>query len=680
MPILPGTPAPLGATPRRDGTAFAVMSAGDVVTLCLFDAAGTETRLVLPERDGDVRHGFVPGVGPGQRYGYRVEGPYDPSRGARFDRDKLLLDPYARAVVGDVGFEPAVFGQGNGDSAPFVPRSLVVARGDSPGPGPRHALADTVIYEVHVKGFTMRHPDVPPELRGTYCGMAHPAILDHLRALGVTAIELLPVHQNVAEPFLVRRHLSNYWGYNTIGFFAPHHGYSAAARAGILGGQVQEFRNMVAALHEAGLDVILDVVFNHTAEGGADGPTLCHRGLYDAAYYRLDAAGGYIDTTGCGNSLNARHPVALQMVMDSLRYWVTEMGVDGFRFDLAVALGRQDGDFDATSAFFDIVAQDPVVSTVKLIAEPWDVGRMDSYDIGRFPPLWSEWNGRYRDTVRDFWRSHEGLLGEFAERICGSADLYEAAGRRPSASVNIVTAHDGFTLLDLVSYDTKHNEANTEGNCDGSNDNRSWNCGAEGPTTDPDVLALRAQQTRAILATLLLSAGVPLLLGGDEIGRTQQGNNNAYCQDNELTWFDWDNADCDLLAFTRTLIRLRRDHPVFRRRRYLTGAAASDLRWFTPAGTPMTDTDWGDPRARSLAILVDGATGADLAADGTRLVDDDYLVLVHAGWEPVTFTVPDGHWEIVCDTFAPDRAEERVCATTSSNPRSVLVLRRVPPP
>ena len=687
MRILPGDPAPLGATTSPDGTNFAVVSPGDEVVLCLFDAEGGETRLVLPERDGDVRHGFVPGVGAGQAYGYRVSGPWEPARGQRFNPAKLLLDPYARAIDGEVRFGPEVSGlapQGTPsrlDSAAHVPRSLVLPPGEpAPGPRPRHPLADTIVYELHVKGFTQTHPGVPAELRGTYAGLAHAAALAHLVDLGVTTVELLPVHQSVPESFLVERGLTNYWGYNTIGFFAPHAGYSAAVSAGQPGGQVAEFRDMVAALHAAGLEVVLDVVFNHTAEAGPGGPVLCHRGLDDAAYYRHDAAGNYLDTTGTGNSLNSGHPVALGMIMDSLRYWVTEMGVDGFRFDLAPTLGRQEGDFDPFSAFFDLVAQDPVVSRVKLIAEPWDVGRFDSYDIGRFPPLWSEWNGRYRDTVRDFWRSHDGLLGEFASRICGSADLYggRSDGRRPTASVNLVTVHDGFTLADLVSYDSKHNEANTENNRDGTDDNRSWNCGVEGPTADPDVLALRGRQTRAFLATLLLSAGVPQLLGGDEIGRTQRGNNNAYCQDNELTWFDWATADQDLLRFTRQLIGLRRDHPVFRRSRFLTGAAAADLKWFTPAGLPMSAVDWADRSAHSVAVLLDGMTDPDVAADGTLLVDDDFLLLVNAWWKPLTFTLPPSSagrgWTIVCETYG-DQADTRPeHGALGVGPRSVTVL------
>src|SRR5262245_7239962 len=613
--IIPGRSAPLGATPGAQGTNFAVSSNGDEVRLCLFGSDGSEAQLVLPERDGDVWHGFVPGVTPGQAYGYRVSGPYDRTRGLRYNASKLLLDLYARAIHGNVRFGPELldYTMGNAgapsawDSQGEMPRSLVTAAAPTRlPPGPGHALADTILYEVHVRGFTANHPDVPAELRGTYAGLAHEAAVRHLVDLGVTAVELLPIHHNVPESFLVQRGLTNYWGYNTIGFFAPHAAYSAAVRAGRPGGQVEEFRNMVATLHAAGLEVVLDVVFNHTAEGGAGGPTLCHRGLDNAGYYRLDPAdpSRYLDTTGTGNSVNTADPATLRMIMDSLRYWVTEMGVDGYRFDLAPTLGREYGDFDPFSAFFDVVGQDPVVSQVKLIAEPWDVGRMDSYDIGRFPPLWSEWNGRYRDTVRDWWRSRDGLLPDFATRLCGSADLYDRPdeGRRPSASVNFVTVHDGFTLNDLVSYDSKHNDANTENNRDGTDDNRSWNCGAEGPTDDAAVAALRARQKRAFLVTLLLSAGVPLLSGGDELGRTQLGNNNAYCQDNEITWFDWSAVDQELLRFTRDVIGLRRRHPVFRRRRYQTGKDAADLRWFTPSGTEMTTENWADPEAKSVEI------------------------------------------------------------------------------
>ncbi|MDH6193562.1 isoamylase [Mycobacterium frederiksbergense] len=690
--ILPGRVGPLGARPDEHGTNFAVSSGGDKVTLCLFDGVGAETQLVLPERDGDIHHGYVPGVGPGQAYGFRVDGPFDRSRGLCYNPAKLLLDPYARAIHGDVRFGSEVLGYtidnpgapSPVDSAPFVPRSLVTAPAAAPvTPGPGHALADTVLYEVHVRGFTARHPGVPERLRGTYAGLVHDAVIAHLVDLGVTAVELLPVHHNVPESFLVERGLTNYWGYNTIGFFAPHAAYSAEVRAGRPGGQVGEFRAMVDALHAAGLEVVLDVAFNHTAEGGPGGPTLCHRGLDNAAYYRLDPAdpSRYLDTTGTGNSVNTADATALRMVMDSLRYWVTEMGVDGYRFDLAPTLGRESSDqFDPFSAFFDVVSQDPVVSQVKLIAEPWDVGRYDSYDVGRFPPLWSEWNGRYRDTVRDWWRSNGGLLPDFASRLCGSADIYDhpEEGRRPSASVNFVTVHDGFTLSDLVSYNGKHNEANGEGNRDGTDDNRSWNCGAEGPTTDADILALRARQQRAFLVTLLLSAGVPLLLGGDELGRTQRGNNNAYCQDNEITWFDWSAVNPDLLRFTKNVIALRRAHAVFRRRRFSAGSAGPDLRWFTPAGTEMTQANWADPEARSIALFIDGATDPDVTADGRPMLDDDFLVLVNAWWEPLTFQLPPeyraGNWEVGCDTFDPAHSGA-VIGQTQVGPRSVLVLR-----
>ena len=689
--IIPGRPAPLGATPGAHGTNFAVSSNGDEVRLCLFSSDGSETELILPERDGDVWHGFVPGVKPGQAYGYRVSGPYDRPHGLRYNAAKLLIDPYARAIDGDVRFGPGLLDYAMDsadapsalDSKGEMPRSLVTAAAPAPlPPGPGHALADTILYEVHVRGFTAKHPDVPPELRGTYAGLAHEAAVQHLIDLGVTTVELLPIHHNVSESFLVERGLTNYWGYNTIGFFAPHAQYSAAVRAGRRGGQVAEFRDMVATLHAAGLEVVLDVVFNHTAEGGAGGPTLCHRGLDNAAYYRLEPndPSRYVDTTGCGNSLNTADATTLRMIMDSLRYWITEMGVDGFRFDLAPTLGREHDDFDPFSAFFDVVGQDPVVSQVKLIAEPWDVGRMDSYDIGRFPPLWSEWNGRFRDTVRDWWRSHDGLLPDFATRVCGSADIYDRPdeGRRPTASVNFVTVHDGFTLDDLVSYNGKHNEANTENNRDGTDDNRSWNCGAEGPTDDGDVLALRARQKRAFLATLLLSAGVPLLLGGDEFGRTQRGNNNAYCQDNEITWFDWSAVDQELLQFTQDLIELRLAHRVFRRRRYLTGKDAADLRWFTPSGTAMTAEDWADPSARSVALFIDGSTDPDLRSDDTPLVDDDFLILVNAWWEPLKFQIPvdvsTGSWELVCDTFDPARGGA-AAEVVNVGPRSLVVLR-----
>ena len=654
---LPGQPFPLGATPGQRlglaGTNFAIASTvANSVTLCLFDEAGAETPIPVRDNDADVWHVFVPRIGPGQAYGYRVDGPWDPARGLRCSPAKLLLDPYAKAVSGSVTFGPEVLGQDETDpakpsmldSAGHVPRSLVTDPqfGWQDDQRPWYGYADTVLYEIHVKGFTMRHPDIPPELWGTYAGLAHEAAIAHLLDLGVTTVELLPVHQNVPEAFLVAEGLTNYWGYNTIGFFAPHNGYSAAVRAGQPGGQVAEFKAMVDALHQAGLEVVLDVVFNHTAEAGPDGPALCFRGIDNTAYYRTEPGNPdvYIDTTGCGNSLNVGDPITLQLMMDSLRYWITEMHADGFRFDLAPALARQEGGYSKVSAFLDMVAQDPVISRAKLVAEPWDVGQMDSYDLGRFPPLWREWNGKYRDTMRNFWRSTPVGIGEFATRFAGSSDLYGTAGLRPTASVNLITVHDGFTLRDLVSYDDKHNEANGEDNHDGTSDNNSWNCGAEGPTGDPDILALRARQSRAMLTTLMLSFGVPLLLGGDEMGRTQGGSNNAYCQDNEVTWFDWANADTALRDYTKNLIAFRRAHPAFRRRRFLAGTEASELQWFTPAGTPMDAGDWADPNARAIAIYLDGSDDPDRAEDGAPLVDDDFLVLVNSWWEPLDFACP----------------------------------------
>jgi isoamylase len=699
---LPGSQFPLGATVVAGGTNFAVASAvADGMLLCLFDAAGAETRIPMPDYDAGIWHTFVPGVGVGQAYGYRAAGPYDPARGIRCHPAKLLLDPYAKAVHGTVTPRPEVLGYADPgsdepstvDSAGSVPRSLVTGGGfgwtDDDRPDCQYQ--DTIIYEMHVKGFTMRHPGVPEELRGTYAGLAHDAAIEHLRGLGVTSVELLPVHENVPEPFLVQRGLTNYWGYNTIGFFAPHQGYSAEVRAGRAGGQVAEFKAMVNALHRAGLEVLLDVVFNHTAEGNHLGPTLCFRGLDNPAYYRLDDGNPryYVDTTGTGNSVNAGDPVTLRLIMDSLRYWVTEMHVDGFRFDLATTLGRQEAGFQQVAAFFDLVAQDPVVSQVKLVAEPWDVGQFDSYDLGRFPPLWREWNGRYRDSMRDFWRSHPIGLGEFATRFCGSADLYAGSRRRPTASVNLITVHDGFTLRDLVSYNEKHNLANGEANRDGTSDNRSWNCGAEGDTGDPQILALRARQCRAMLATLLLSFGVPLLLGGDEMGRTQLGNNNAYCQDNEMTWLDWADQDRGLVEFCQRVTALRKAHPVFRRRRFLAGTDAQDLRWFTPAGSEMTTADWADPNALAILLYLDGCDAPDRAADGTLLADDDFLVLVNAWWQQLDFvlppTRPQAAWRLEVDSYqlaGPDgpagagqAGAGQAGGKITVRPRSVVVLR-----
>ena len=654
MELWPGRPNPLGATPKPDGTNFAVCSGiADGVTLCLFDEAGAERQFPLTEQDAGVWHGFAPGVGPGQRYGYRVSGPYQPAQGLRCNPNKLLLDPYARAIDGDITWGEEVLGYVPGDpdgfsvqdSAPCVPRSLVVADefdwgADAP---PSIPYSDTVVYETHVKGFTQLHPGVAEELRGTYAGLASAAALEHLTGLGITAVELLPVHQHLDDGYLRSKGLDNYWGYSTLGFFAPHAAYSAEVRAGRPGGQVNEFKGMVKALHSAGLEVILDVVFNHTAEGNHLGPTLSFRGFDNPAYYRLVGENPrfYFDTTGTGNSLNPDDPTCLRLIMDSLRYWVTEMHVDGFRFDLAVALAREHGGFDRVSAFFDLVSQDPTVSRVKLIAEPWDVGQPDSYDVGLFPARWSEWNGRYRDTIRDFWRGLAGTLPDLATRITGSADLYGPSRRRPNASINFVTCHDGFTLRDLVSYEHKHNEANGESNNDGTDDNRSWNCGAEGPTDDASVLELRARQSRALLSTLLLSLGVPMLLGGDEMGRTQRGNNNSYCQDNEISWFDWGAVDADLLAFTRALIATRQRHPVLRRRRYASGALRDDIEWFTPAGSAMNDSDWSAGWTRSVVAYVDGTRDPDLDDRGRPILDDDLLLVVNGWWEPLTFTLPD---------------------------------------
>ncbi|MCW2936252.1 MAG: glycogen debranching protein [Actinomycetia bacterium] len=695
----PGDPYVLGATIREDGEGvnFSVSSTiAEAVTVCLFDESGTEERVRLDDYDAGVWNGFIPGLGPGQAYGYRVDGPWDPEAGLRCNPRKLLLDPYARAFRGEVRYGPEVLGHdvddpdkpSRLDSAGFVPLSLVVGSGyDWSGDAhPHHPYADTVLYEVHVKGFTARHPDIPPTLRGTYAGMAHEAATTYLSDLGVTSVELLPIHQFVPEEFLSERGLSNYWGYNSIGFFAPHARYSAAARSGTPGGQVNEFRDMVQALHRAGLEVILDVVFNHTAEGGPGGPTLSFRGLDNTQYYRLvdGRPRDNYDTTGTGNSLNADSTVALRLIMDSLRYWITEMHVDGFRFDLAATLGREGGKFDQYASFFDLIAQDPVVSRTKLIAEPWDVGQLDSYDLGRFPAVWREWNGRYRDSMRDFWRGSTAGVAEFATRFSGSPDLYGAARRRPTASVNLITVHDGFSLRDLVSYDGKHNEANAEYNKDGTIDNRSWNCGAEGPTDDPDINALRSRQQRAMLTTLLLSFGLPLLLGGDEIGRSQGGNNNAYCQDNAISWFDWYSADRELLGYVKRLIALRRAHPVFRRKRFLTGADVKELGWFTPAGTVMNEPEWADEGTRCLAIYLDGTDDPDASESGEPLCDDDFMVLVNGWWKPVPFTIPavrdvPQEWHAELDSYDPAVAPDTPAARTAGDrvvvqPRSIAVL------
>ncbi|MEU7019639.1 glycogen debranching protein GlgX [Streptomyces sp. NPDC046203] len=704
MQVWPGQAYPLGATYDGAGTNFVVFSeAADRVELCLLDDDGAETTVELRETDAFVRHAYLPGVMPGQRYGFRAHGPYAPERGLRCNPAKLLLDPYARAISGSVAWGEAVYGYPFGrpdarddrDSAPHTMTSVVVNPyfdwGDDRRP--RTEYHHTVIYEAHVKGLTMRHPDLPEELRGTYAGLAHPAVIGHLKELGVTALELMPVHQFVNDHRLVDAGLSNYWGYNTIGFFAPHNAY---ASWGDRGQQVLEFKAAVRALHQAGIEVILDVVYNHTAEGNHLGPTLSFRGLDNPSYYRLaEDQRYYTDTTGTGNSLLMRSPHVLQMIMDSLRYWVTEMHVDGFRFDLAATLARQFHEVDRLSSFFDLVQQDPVVSQVKLIAEPWDLGE-GGYQVGNFPPQWAEWNGKYRDCVRDLWRGEPQTLAEFASRLTGSSDLYQDDGRRPLASVNFVTCHDGFTLRDLVSYNEKHNEANGEGNQDGESHNRSWNCGVEGETDDIGIRELRARQTRNFLATLLLSQGVPMLSHGDEFGRTQGGNNNAYCQDSEVSWVDWPKPGAEpeatLLEFTRAMVRLRREHPVFRRRRFFHGRPVegthdelTDIAWFTPEGEEMTARDWQAAHAKALTVFLNGDAISEPGTQGERIADDSFLLMFNAESAHLDFEVPDTHgerWQVVVDTSHPEgMPPERGPEVTAGErvtlaPLTLTVLRR----
>jgi len=700
LEIWRGKAYPLGATYDGSGTNFALFSeVAERVELCLFDDDGDgglrETRITLPEVDGFVWHGFIPNIEPGQRYGYRVHGPYDPAAGHRCNPNKLVLDPYAKAIDGQFDWGQPLFSYNFGDpdsrndddSAPNMPKSVVINPYfdwgvDRP---PSHDYADTVIYEAHVKGLTQTHPDIPDNIRGTYAAVAHPAIVEHLQNLGINAIELMPVHHFANDSTLIDKGLSNYWGYNTIGFLAPDSKYSSSPNPG---GQVQEFKAMVRTLHEAGIEVILDVVYNHTAEGNHMGPTLSFRGIDNAAYYRLvdDDKRYYMDYTGTGNSLNVGHPHALQLIMDSLRYWVIEMHVDGFRFDLASTLAREFYDVDRLATFFELVQQDPVVSQVKLIAEPWDVGP-GGYQVGNFPPLWTEWNGKYRDTVRDYWRGEPATLDEFASRITGSADLYEQTGRRPFASINFVIAHDGFTLRDLVSYNEKHNEANGEDNNDGESHNRSWNCGAEGPTDDPEVNALRSRQQRNFITTLLLSQGVPMLAHGDELGRTQQGNNNVYCQDSELSWIDWESADTELLEFTQKVSALRSAHPVFRRRRFFNGRPVRrpgeprlpDIGWYAPDGSEMTDEDWDAGYAKSMAVYLNGQGIPDRDERGQRIVDDSFYMCFNAHYEPIEFVLPPSdfaeQWVEVINTAADcgtDPIEAGTRVTVES--RAMLVL------
>lgn len=700
MELWPGKPYPLGATYNGSGTNFALYSANaERVELCLLNPDGEETqRFDLEEVDGYVWHGFIPNLPPGQHYGYRVHGPYEPENGKRFNPHKLLLDPYAKAISGSLDGDMSILaypagdpgGYSEEDSAAHTMHSVVINPYFDWG-NDRHPnldYPDLVIYETHVKGMTMLNPAIPEHLRGTYAGMGHPNNISYLKHLGVNAVELMPVHQYVTDPSLNDKGLTNYWGYNTIGYFAPHNEYCSNPE---LGNQVEEFKQMVKNLHSEGIEVILDVVYNHTAEGNHLGPTLSFRGIDNEQYYRLvdNDRAHYFDTTGTGNSLLMRSPAVLQMIMDSLRYWITEMHVDGFRFDLASTLARELSAVDKLSAFFDIIHQDPIISQVKLIAEPWDVGE-GGYNVGGFPILWSEWNGKYRDTVRDYWRGEPAKLGEFASRFSGSADLYAHTGRLPVASINFVTAHDGFTLLDLVSYNEKHNEANGEGGADGDNNNRSWNHGTEGPTDDPDIKALRRQQRYNFLTTLLLSQGVPMISHGDELGRTQNGNNNGYCQDNELTWIHWDKESVDLkmFNFTRALIYLRREHPVFRRRRFLAGEAArggesnrGDIGWFGVNGEHMTDEEWTTAFAKGLTISLNGASIAESGKRGERVEDDDFLLMFNASEKDLEFIMPewtqDLQWYRIIDTTASQPIETDFDrALLVGSPKSITVKSR----
>lgn len=670
----PGIPYPLGATWDGEGVNFALFAENATgVELCLFDKRMGETQsaaIPMTERTHHMFHVYIPGLKPGQLYGYRVHGPYDPKNGHRFNPANLLIDPYAKAIAGTIHWNDALFGYVVGheaqdlrisktDSAPFIPKCVVIDdqfdwHGDRAPKIPYHR---SIIYETHVKGFTNLHPDIPDEIKGSYAAMGHPVTIDYLKKLGITAVELLPVHHFVADRHLVERGLTNYWGYNSIGFFAPDVRYSSS---GVQGEQVTEFKTMVKELHKAGIEVILDVVYNHTAEGNHLGPTLSFKGIDNTSYYRLmDDKRYYNDYTGTGNTLRANNPYVLRLMMDSLRYWIQEMHVDGFRFDLASALARELHDVHKLSSFFDVIHQDPVISQVKLIAEPWDVGE-GGYQVGNFPPGWTEWNGKYRDCIRDYWRGADSMLGEFAERLTGSPDLYQGDYRRPTASVNFVTAHDGFTLHDLVSYNEKHNLANGENNQDGESHNRSWNCGVEGPTKKKEVLKLRAQQKRNLLATLFLSQGVPMLLAGDEMSRSQKGNNNAYCQDNEISWLDWANADAELIAFTRQLIALRLGHPVFCRKKWfqgqpIKGVGVEDIAWFLPEGTEMTEEHWNTSFAKSLGIYLNGKGIHNLDSKGEAIVDDSFYVIFNAHHEALQYTLPEEkygrQWKKILDTF-----------------------------
>ncbi|TLY22162.1 MAG: glycogen debranching protein GlgX [Nitrospirae bacterium] len=709
MRIWPGHPYPLGATWDGEGVNFALFSENaTAVELCLFDEpdANKEThRIRIEECTDHVWHIYLPEVRPGQRYGYRVHGPYEPEEGHRFNPAKLLFDPYAKAIAGTIDWSNALYGYRIGDpkedlsvddqdNAGSIPKCVVVDQAFTWGGDQllRTPWDRTVIYELHVNGFTARHPDIPKHLRGTYAGLGTPAVIEHLQHVGITAVELLPVHHFIRDKHLVDRGLTNYWGYNSIGFFAPEIQYATSS---VRAEHVWEFKTMVKALHNAGIEVILDVVYNHTGEGNHFGPTLSFRGIDNASYYRLvpDQPRYYLDYTGCGNTLNVRHPRILQLIMDSLRYWVLEMHVDGFRFDLASTLARELHDVDRLSAFFDIIHQDPVLSQVKLIAEPWDLGE-GGYQVGNFPAGWAEWNGKYRDTIRRYWKGDGGQAAELAYRLSGSSDLYEGGGRRPHASINFVTAHDGFTLQDLVSYDQKRNEANLEDNHDGTDDNLSWNCGVDGPTAKPSIVALRERQKRNMLATLLLSQGVPMICGGDEMGRTQRGNNNAYCQDNEISWIDWNLSKPQqaLLAFTKSLIGLRQQHPVFRRRRFfqgrrIRGTEVKDISWLRPDGKEMTDEDWGKGYVRCLGVRLDGHAIEEKDSKGKPLLDDTFLMLLNAHHEPRPFTLPAHkrgvRWQPVLETAASHANQRQVTLLKGGfqydlEARSLAVLRLRP--
>ncbi len=677
MNIFPGNPYPLGATFDGEGVNFALYAENaKEVELCLFDkpkGAAESKKIKLTERTHHVWHVYIPGLKAGQLYGYRVSGPYDPLNGHRFNNNKLLMDPYAKAIAGSVEWDNSLFGYDIGnpaedlsfsetDSAPFMSKCVVIDphfdwEGDEPLKIQNHK---TIIYEAHVRGLTKTHPDIPEAIRGTYAGIGHPVIIKYLQELGVTAIELMPVHHFIVDRHLKEKGLTNYWGYNTIAFFAPDSLYSSS---GVLSEQVTEFKRMVKELHKAGIEVILDVVYNHTAEGNQMGPTLSFRGIDNASYYRLaEEQRYYKDYTGTGNTLNANLPGVLRLMMDSLRYWITEMHVDGFRFDLAATLARELHEVNRLSAFFDIIYQDPVISQVKLIAEPWDIGE-GGYQVGKFPPGWMEWNGKFRDCIRDYWRGADSMLGEFALRLTGSPDLYEDGYRTPTASINFITAHDGFTLNDLVSYNDKHNEANGEDSKDGESHNRSWNCGAEGPTDDAEILRLRLQQKKNLLTTLFLSQGMPMLVAGDEISRTQQGNNNAYCQDNEISWINWEEADQELLQFTRKLIAIRKQHAAFSRRRWfqglpIKGAGVEDIAWFLPEGVEMTEEHWKNDFAKSLAIYLNGRGIHPVNSKGEQIRDDSFYIIFNAHYEALDYKLPPTkygkQWNTLLDTSKSD--------------------------